>query len=84
MQDDRVICIKYKSKKVAKSVGKDLILNFDQNKKLKKLLKLAACESLINSEIKSQSRMVKKYPIGSNGNLRLHYDPYTNLMEYKF
>ena len=61
MEDDRVLCIKYKGKKVAESVGEELILNFDQNEKFKKLLKLAARESLINFEMKSQRRIMRKY-----------------------
>ena len=72
MEDDRVVCIKHKGKRVAESVGKDLSLNFDRNKRFKKLLKLAAYESLTNSEMKYPRRMLKKYPNGSFGILRMH------------
>ena len=92
MEDDIVVCIKYKGKRVAETVDsitgyreydgkvediivKTLIFNFEENKEFKKLLKLAARESLINSEQKFQEKMEKKYPVFR---LRKHIDPDTN------
>ena len=82
MGDDRVVCMEYKGKRVAESVNESLIFNWKENKEFKKLLKLAARESLINSEWKLQEKMEKN--IGLNGRLRMHIDPDTNLMEVQW
>ena len=39
LKDDRVVCIKYKGKRVAESVNESLIFNWEENKDFKKLLK---------------------------------------------
>ena len=83
MEDDRVVCIKYKGERVAEAVNESLAFNWEENKGFKKLLKLAARESLINSERKLQEKMERKYT-GLNGRLRMHIDPDTNLMEVKW
>ena len=67
MEDDKVVCIKYKGKRVD--------FSFEENKDFEKSLKLAARESLINSKRKLQGRIERKYPVPK---LRKHIDPDTN------
>ena len=75
MEDDKVVCIKYKGERVAEVVNEDLDFNFEENKDFEKSLKLAACKSLINSKRKLQGRIERKYPVPK---LRKHIDPDTN------
>ena len=62
-KDDKVVCIKYKRKRVADIVNEDLDFNFEENKDFEKSLKLAAHESLTNSKRKIQGRIERKYPV---------------------
>ena len=78
-----MVCIKYKGKRVAETVNESLVFNWEENKEFKKLLKLAACESLIKSERKLHEKMERKYP-DFNKRLRKHIDPDKNLMEVKW
>ena len=75
MEDDKVVCKKYKGERVAEIVNKDLDFNFEENKDFEKSLKLAARECLINSKQKLQGRIERKYPVPKLGK---HIDPDTN------
>ena len=60
MKDNKVVCVNYKGKGVAKTVNESLIFKWKKNKEFKKLWKLAARKSLINSKMKLHEKMLKK------------------------